>query len=140
MSLNYDLRTIGDAGKALLWRQGDPERIGEKADEQYMTDAGQAIIFATMAVGMGEITEQNYGKFYYRYRLFSQSIDGNDECWLKLEHVHAMIGLKTNVSLETDHKFHKRMMENFCRHQRIKVANEADVLIKAGTIESRPTV
>jgi hypothetical protein len=90
---------------------------------------------------MGEITAQNYGKFYYRYRLFSQSIDGNDECWLKLEHVHSMIGLKTNVfPEETDHKFHKRVMEKFCLHQRKKVASEAVLLREAGTIENLPTV
>jgi hypothetical protein len=139
MSLNYDLRTITEAGQEFLWRKGDPE-LREDPEADYMTSAGQGVIFATMAVGMGEITAQNYGKFYYRYRLFSQSIDGSDECWLKLEHVQAMIGLKTNVSLETDAKFHKRIMEKFCLHQRKLVAKEADALIEAGTIESRPTV
>jgi len=144
MSLNYDLRKISDDAKDnFVWRQGNPE-FGENPEERYMTSEAQGIIFATMAIGMGEITAKNYGQFYYRYRVLSDSIeplDGGRECWLKLDMVRQMIGLSTNVfPMETDAKFHKRMMENYARRVRIAVACEADALIEAGTIESRPTV
>lgn len=141
MSLNYDLRNIADESQDFIWRDGDPEIMGESADKKYMTGEAQTIIFGTMATGMGKITEQNYGKWYYRYRLFSQSIDGSDECYLTLDMVRKMIGLSTNVfPEETDHKFHKACMERFARHQRGKVAAEAKALIEAGTIENKPTV
>ena len=60
MPLNYDLREINQY-----------KRLFKKAENgnSQMKSIPQTIILATMSVGMREITEDNYGKFYTRLHL-----------------------------------------------------------------------
>ena len=95
MSLNWD------ATKAERWH----ELENNKQD---------ALIFSTMAVDMGEITEKNYEEFFKRYAMFCAAIE--QERSLKLEDVRKGIGLRTNVSTTTPAAYKKRLYGILERH------------------------
>ena len=127
MSLNYDLRSV--TNKDFLWRQG-VESWGEDPNEQYMSNKAQSIIFATMNVGMGEITESNYVKFWTRYVAFWNAIDGSyDSLYFSLEDVRTMIGLKTNVfPMVTDAAFRKTLISKFEARIESRVRKDVEAL------------
>ena len=71
MSLNWDISKIADKdwawvpvteafGPDSMYAKNDP-------DSKYLNPKLEAIIWATMAVDMGEITEKNYEEFFQRY-------------------------------------------------------------------------
>jgi hypothetical protein len=102
MSLNYDISRVDDAAKA----DGEPWRI---------TDT---LIWATMAVDMGEITEKNYEEFAERLALsakvhgtlMQKVVDGElVDRPITVEEVKARIGLKTNVTTTTARAFQGRL-------------------------------
>lgn len=95
MSLNWD------ATKAEHWEDLEPQKQ-------------ESLIFATMAVDMGEITEKNYEEFFKRYAMFSSAAD--QQRYLTLEDVKAGIGLRTNVSTTTPAAFRKRLVSILERH------------------------
>jgi len=66
-------------------------------------------IFATMAVGIGKITEENWSEFYARYAIICL-FDGVTP--LSPEDVHRRIGLSTNVATETWVHWVKRIVAN----------------------------
>lgn len=86
MSLNYDLTEV-------LGRN--------KIDNETL----QAIIFITMAVGLGEITEKNYKEFFERVKIV-ETVCGpvRSVGYLALEDIQKMVGLKTNVFPTTSRK------------------------------------
>jgi len=57
----------------------------------------QFIIFATTAIGMGEITEKNYQEFYDRLALFQVVSETPRAERVDLNDVKVLIGLQTNV-------------------------------------------
>jgi hypothetical protein len=65
------------------------------ADEWPTTER---VIFATMAVGMGKITEDNWAEFYARYAIIC-TLDHVD--MLSPFDIYRRIGLVTNVAAET---------------------------------------
>lgn len=103
MSLNFDLSKVHN------WREIDPA-------------VRESIIWDTMIVGIGEITEATAEKFYARVRAY-ESITENvlyefvsdDEPAVPRPatpaDVRSMIGLKTNVfPTETDAKFARKLL------------------------------
>lgn len=78
-----------------------------------MSVTTQTLIFATMSVGLGSITEKNAEEFYRRLAwverdgAFRRSSEGDVP--FTLEDVKAHIGMTTNVSDETKSKWNKRM-------------------------------
>ncbi len=91
MPLNYDLTKINNFEELL--------NESNQLKQPYNT-----IVFATMIVGMGEITEKNYNKFYNRLNVVER-INGaflrdsvtRNETYIQEEDIKRMIGLKTNV-------------------------------------------
>lgn len=93
MALTYDLTKIRDCG-ALLDKPGKCFPITE------------ALIWATMAVGIGEITEKTADDFYDRLSIYERLFGpllrqydpkGAPKSFIKREDVLRHIGLKTNV-------------------------------------------
>lgn len=87
MSLNWDARKCTEA-----WDKLDPNHK-------------ESLIFATMPVGIGVITEENHLEWYGRYLQWNAAC-GWDDPYLSLSDVKAGIGLSTNVFPKvTDAKF-----------------------------------
>lgn len=92
MSLNFDLTKVADVF------------ITDPQDSTKMHPIANALIWATIAVDIGEITEANAAEFYWRIR-FNQLIYGGaelnfstgDGLYLTEADVRNHIGLKTNV-------------------------------------------
>lgn len=82
MSLNYDLTAIKDRSKNYPSTGGaeNPTTV--------------RLIFATMAVDMGAITEKNAAEFYARLRMVSMA---ENRTTTPMEAIVGHIGLKTNV-------------------------------------------
>lgn len=95
MSLNWD------ATKAEHWEDLD-------------WDKKESLIFATMAVDMGEITEKNYEEFFKRYVMFCDAT--GQTRYLTLADVKSAIGLHTNVSTSTPAAYKKRLYGIIERH------------------------
>lgn len=104
MSLRCELEKIDN------WRE---VCLDKKDNIRPITDS---LIFATMAVEMGEITEANAGEFYARVSLWTKYVgpffrDGKGEPILiagsdVVEH----IGLSVNVITKTRHQWFARMV------------------------------
>lgn len=88
--------------------------------QELVTDAHTGmttnIVFATMAIGIGHITEKNWQEFAARLRM--SPIDGIADADVK-----HYIGLRTNVSYEPTAKWLKRMYENHLSDVRWKARN-----------------
>lgn len=91
MSLNWN------ATKVEGWNEVDP---GKK----------ESLIFATMFVDMGEITEKNHEAFYERYVQFHMATGHGEDLYLTLEDVKGAIGLTTNVFTTTPAAWRKRLI------------------------------
>tara|TARA_Y100001963_G_C6710396_1_gene413982 strand:+ start:783 stop:1160 length:378 start_codon:yes stop_codon:yes gene_type:complete len=63
------------------------------------SDSTYYLIMGSMAIGIGEITEKNYGEVFTRHMFLHQII--NTPRKITLEQVYNNIGLKTNVAFET---------------------------------------
>ena len=114
MSLNYDLSNIENY-ETVCW-------IGEKgADDRRMNPVTETLIFGTMAVGLGSITDKNVDEFAARFRVMEKVHgaflykveDGKRVDWLLSdEDFIAHIGLVCNVSNETRAKWAGRIFNN----------------------------
>jgi hypothetical protein len=112
MSLNWNISNIKNYEEICFSVDDD----GEK----YLSGITEALIFHTMAIGMGEITEQNVSEFYNRASLYAKFF-GNpiryyDEQTEKYEtrrftanEIKNHIGLSTNVSYESPTKWRNRI-------------------------------
>lgn len=113
---------------ALTWDLGkikNYEEVCFKKNEdgtETMTSETEAMIWATMAVGIGRITDLNAADFYSRIHFYEKVFgsflisfeDGNrTEHYLTPEIVNNHIGLHTNVGKETDAAFRTRIFKNF---------------------------
>ena len=134
MSLDYDLRDIAPESNDFLWRVGTEAR-GEEEGARYMSSDAQSVIFATMAVGIGEITKQNYAEFWRRYDMLMTARYGQGQHSITLEGVYRMIGLKTNVFPKvTEAAFNKRVMVAFTEVANARLAKAKQELIDAGVL------
>ena len=107
MSLNYDLSTIKD------W-----EKVTKHPDRAELTPVTHALIWATIAVGSGHITELNAYQFYRRLSFserargsYLQKWDGeaSSERYITIAEVRAHVGLSTNADTMTDAQFLKKV-------------------------------
>jgi hypothetical protein len=118
MSLDYDLSQIKNRSEVCFV-------------DGYMTVECQNIIFTTMAVGIGQITEANYVEFAVRANMlggFNVHDDANRN--MTPETVMKYVGLRTNVSNETRASWMKRIFEaqmmtaNYNERQRLQSQKE----------------
>jgi hypothetical protein len=107
MSLNWNIERIANH-KEVCWI-ADPKP--DNPDNARLNPVTETLIFATITVGLGSITEKNVSEFAARFRiaerldgpfLYKAGEDGNRVDWLLSdEDFIAHIGLYTNVSNET---------------------------------------
>jgi len=118
MSLNYDFEGAPN-GKKMM-----------SADEWPITEA---IIFATMAIGLHEITEKNVDDFWCRINAqemafgalcYEGGADGPVPRYTSLEDIRLRIGLKTNASPKTKHQFMKGLGEHLLRDAQRRLVNK----------------
>lgn len=115
MSLNWDVSAV----------QSDAKFVTNADGTKVLSPVTNALIWLTMIVGMGSITVKNARDFYARVKLY-ESLFGSyltkreheiGATWverpLTAEDVRAHIGLRTNVSMESDTAWRKRILLSF---------------------------
>lgn len=132
MSLNFDLSHIANYGEVCFHTlKEDSSWSGGKKGERVIKPLTNALIWATMGVGIGEITEENALQFYSRVhlqeKLFGTNLNGSEgPYWITYEDVRSHIGLKTNVfPMETDAKWGARVVRQFQREQQTTIERAA---------------
>lgn len=106
MSLNWNAKACGD-----VWDELDPNKR-------------ESLIFATMFVDMGEITQKNHVEFYHRYVQFNMAC-GYPDLYLELADVKAAIGLTTNVATTTPAAWRKWLIQKLEEKAAEKVIAQA---------------
>ena len=106
MSLNFDLRKIPESVRT------DPR------DPTKMNPVTEAIIWSSLSIDMGSITEKNIDEWMIRLalsdKLFGTMLHKNREPRpITREEIAAHVGLTTNVSTRTRSNFVKRVTESF---------------------------
>lgn len=123
MSLNWNVTNVANKDEVCFFTatKDEPSR-GEKKGEQYLHPVTNALIWWTMAVGIGRITKENAGEFAVRVQMLQQLDETPSEAHVTYEQVKAHVGLVTNVSNETRAQFLKkvsRMLDDrVARHTR----------------------
>lgn len=137
MALNWNLKDVPDH---IAWAQADKEWPGEhntQEGKKYLRPETNALIWLTLGVGLGRITEKNCTEFWYRYQVLEALLghvapthsEGSAEYWNKrdgtnveagdqlitYECVRNHIGLATNVSDEPRAKWFKRHFDEAVR-------------------------
>ena len=116
MSLNWQVDGIKDY-ENVCWI-GDRE-MGDRR----MNPVTEALIFGTMSVGLGSITDKNVDEFAARFRVIEKihgamlykpnpEGEGHIDWYLSDEDFIAHIGLACNVSNETRSKWAQRIFNN----------------------------
>lgn len=111
MALHYDLGEINDY-KNLCYQ--DAGRDSEGNELTRIDPDTDSLIWATMAVGIGEITDRNYIEFWIRMNTLHMlwaGMRGDTVNVMPLATVKAHIGLSTNVAYETSGKWFKRIVK-----------------------------
>lgn len=104
MSLNWNIEKVKD------WENlNDEQRV-----------VLDSIIWLSMAIGIGEITEDNYKEFFARIHMIEKLFGGvifRDRKYrtIKLDEVKDLIGLTTNVSKISRTQFNKNQLGRFYR-------------------------
>lgn len=105
MSLNFDLSKISSF-KTVCY------------DGEQMKPITEALIYASMSVGLGEVTAKNVDEWLVRLsltdRLFGTFLrNGDGQRSFTRQEIEAHIGLVCNVRSEKRASWAKRMMDNF---------------------------
>lgn len=101
MSLNWNLSKIANT-ESVCWRK-------DSSGEETMRGITHTLIFATIAVDLGEITAKNVDEWLFRMQCIARVY--NDEGWANItrEQLTDHIGLSTNVSNRTRKQFMGKM-------------------------------
>lgn len=104
MALSYWFTDINDYENLVWIKTGEKNEDG--TDEVNMNPVTKALIFSTLSVGLGEITNKNVDEFVGRFRILEKIHgpfiveDGKGRA-LEDHEIGAHIGLRTNVSNES---------------------------------------
>ena len=130
MSLNWNIEDVVNHEEVAIRHDsyGDNDHLTREELTQSLIT--QAVVFRTMAVGIGRITEENATEFATRSKMYEEMngmslyIAGEDYS-LTLEDITRRIGLTTNVSKWTDAQFGKIMLKRLRERAEYSVrANE----------------
>jgi hypothetical protein len=119
MSLDWNLTKINN-NIEVCWEKNE-----DGTDK--LNPVTESLIWLTMGIGMGSITEDNQSDFYCRVVMYEKLFGTMLSYWkdskkvsvpITPEDIHNHIGLTTNVSKDTDASFRKRIVENFMREQK----------------------
>lgn len=122
MSLNWDVQKVADY-QDLCFVEASEDRPmqGIKKGDRALNPVTNALVWATMQIGIGEITEANYKEFFGRIEIVQKTFHpllnrGEEPYFIKLATVKAHIGLSTNVfPKEPAAKWLNRMIEIIAR-------------------------
>lgn len=119
MSLDWDLTKINN-NTEVCWEKNE-----DGTDK--LNPVTESLIWLTMGISMGSITEDNQSDFYCRVAVYEKLFGTMLSYWkdskkvsvpITPEDIHNHIGLTTNVSKDTDASFRKRIIENFIREEK----------------------
>ena len=100
------------------------DEVAKKELNQYQ----EAIGYHMMAIGMGEITQDNHLEVYARLVLLQASTLQYDKPWMTLDTVKALIGAEFNIAFESKAKFSSRMIKATLREvERLEAKEVKDV-------------
>lgn len=120
---------------ALRWNLQDVDNFSELLDDdrKRLPAFIEAAIWKTITVGINEITEDNWEKFWLRCQMVSfvdgESILPNEDIReeeninrrsLTKGEVKRLIGLKTNAATKTDKEFRSIVMDNLRKNAKSK--------------------
>jgi hypothetical protein len=118
MSLNWNVSNIKDSEAVCFFHY---QEDGEA--QRRLTQSTEKLIFLTMVVGLGRITESNYQEFYKRIALFERlrgcvrvkksDCGGFVDDPYTLEDIRLHIGLVVNVSDEKPDAWRKRILKSW---------------------------
>jgi hypothetical protein len=160
MSLNFDLSKITDYRNAchetftgsqeeMEERMGHPRFFGgnwsyEGSDRSRIVrlhPVTEALVFSTMSVMMGSITEKNWREFYSRVAMKEAALgaslingDGSP-AYITPEQVRAHIGLTTNVRTESAGKFNGWLVRGLRRDAESRLRRETESLAESRVSE-----
>lgn len=105
MSLNWNVEQIENY-ESVCW-------VGE-GDDRHMNPVTHALIFATLSVGLGSITDSNAAEFYARLNIVEKLqgpfvVMGGEGVSITPQEVKAHIGLTCNVGNETRAQWARRL-------------------------------
>ena len=94
-----------------------------KNDDGSFSEETELLIFYTMNLGMGLITESNVDKFILRFRMYEvlfgmskwRNVDGERINAISDTLIRKHIGLRTNASKISDAEFNKKMLKQLVR-------------------------
>lgn len=134
MALNWSIADVKDTHllhNTAKEKEGErpfPEGSPEDLEGDLQWGITNNLIWATMAVSMGSITEKNYEEFYRRMIVVGRLTTPPYQ--VTLADVKRRIGLSTNVSTETPTKFANNMKRVIIDDADYKVSNEVKALAK----------
>lgn len=116
MSLDWNIQGIDN------WKEVCFDEWDEEKGSGTLSARTESLIFCTMFVGMGAITEDNWQTFYkrmYAWEKVNGAImyrgkegGGIEYVPVEPEEVYSHIGLKTNAGRETDTAFSKKLVNS----------------------------
>jgi hypothetical protein len=118
MSLDWDLTKIKNS-EEVCWEKNE-----DGTDK--LNPVTESLIWLTMGIGIGNITEDNASEVYCRVAMYEKLFGTMLSYWkdskkvsvpITPEDIHNHIGLSTNVGKETDAAWRKRIVQNFVREQ-----------------------
>jgi hypothetical protein len=122
MALRWDLSKIQDQDVCWVEATQDDPNHGIVAGEKYMSPVTNALIWSTIAVDLGAITEENAGEFFARVRMWETvfgsfliraEVDGKRPegaaAFITESEVRSHIGLSCNVTSVSRAKWLKKL-------------------------------
>lgn len=113
MSLDWNVSNIENYRDKCYIEDG----VAENGEKMYrLNGTTEALIWSTMLIDMGEITEKNAQEFYSRIHIWEAlnvpMIIRTDSKGISPKDVYDHIGLKTNVNTTTFAKWRTRVMKS----------------------------
>lgn len=122
MPLNWRIDSMKNF-QEICYEEHPPQEEGAKPTTR-LTMLTEQLIFATMVVGMNQISEKNHLEFWYRLHLYEVMFgtfrldEDGDQLYYLLPDVKQHIGLYTNATITPFGKWSKRVKETYL--ERIK--------------------
>ena len=103
---------VTDPEEIAYYRKHKRRTVIDNGDDDFRVFSvkTEQIIWLTMSVGIGRITEKNWEKFYTRAYAWQRINNHDSDNIIKAKDVYDHIGLRTNASSLTDSKFVKKLM------------------------------
>ena len=118
---------------ALNWDLGDIENFKSvcRNEDESLREETELLIFYTMNLGMGLITQNNVDKFILRLRMYEVmygmakwwNVNGQRVNLISDTLIRKHIGLRTNASSISDAQFNKNMLKQLVREAKATSEN-----------------